>query len=89
MNRAKQGRETKREPVNKEPVTQESVLAKENLNAAWSQVKANDGAAGVDGLNIEASRAYVTEHWREIETAILSLPRIDGQRKRLPEKEKP
>ena len=72
MNRAKQGRETKREPVNKEPVTLESVLAKENLNAAWSQVKANDGAAGVDGLNIEASRAYVAEHWIQIETAILA-----------------
>jgi len=67
-----QGRETKREPVNKEPVTLESVLAKENLNAAWSQVKANDGAAGVDGLNIEASRAYVTEHWIQIERQILA-----------------
>lgn len=61
-----------REPVSKEPVTLESVLAKENLNAAWSQVKTNDGAAGVDGLNIEASRAYVTEHWIQIEAALLA-----------------
>ena len=38
-----------RERVNTEPVTLESVLAKENLNAAWSQVKTNDGAAGGDG----------------------------------------
>jgi RNA-directed DNA polymerase len=72
MNRAKQGGETMREPVSKEPVTLESVLAKENLNAAWSQVKTNDGAAGVDGLNIEASRAYVTEHWIQIEAALLA-----------------
>lgn len=61
-----------REVVNKEAITLESVLAKENLNAAWSQVKANDGAAGVDGLTIEASRAYVTEHWIQIEAALLA-----------------
>ena len=50
--RAQRGRDpmtAMRERVNTEPVTLESVLAKENLNAAWSQVKTNDGAAGGDG----------------------------------------
>jgi RNA-directed DNA polymerase len=61
-----------RETVNTEPVTLEGVLAKENLNAAWSQVKANDGAAGVDGLNVEHSRAHVVAHWPQIEAALLA-----------------
>ena len=61
-----------RETVTMEPVTLESVLAKENLKAAWSQVKANDGAAGVDGLDVEHSSAHIREHWEQIEAALLS-----------------
>jgi group II intron reverse transcriptase/maturase len=61
-----------RETVNTEPVTLEGVLAKENLNAAWLQVKANAGAAGVDGLSVESSRVYITEHWQQIEAALLA-----------------
>lgn len=61
-----------RETVNTEPVTLEGVLAKENLNAAWLQVKANAGAAGVDGLSVESSRVYITEHWQPIEAALLA-----------------
>jgi hypothetical protein len=72
MGRAKNGRETMRETVTMEPVTLESVLAKENLNAAWLQVKANAGAAGVDGWSVERSRVYVTEHWSQIEAALLA-----------------
>jgi RNA-directed DNA polymerase len=61
-----------RETVTMKPVTLEGVLAKENLNAAWSQVKANDGAAGVDGLDIERSQAHIREHWTQIEAALLA-----------------
>ncbi len=72
MSRAKNGSETMRETVTMEPVTLESVLAKENLNAAWAQVKANGGAAGVDGLDIEHSAEYLREHWEPIKAALLA-----------------
>ena len=61
-----------RERVNTEPVTLESVLAKENLNAAWSQVKTNDGAAGVDGWDVERSLPRIRERWTGIEAALLA-----------------
>ncbi len=63
---------TMRETVNTEPVTLESVLAKENLNAAWSQVRANDGAAGVDGWDVERSLERIREGWTKIEAALLA-----------------
>lgn len=61
-----------RETKTMEPVTLESVLAQENLNAAWSQVKANDGAAGVDGWDVEQTEALIREHWPRIEAALLA-----------------
>jgi len=59
-----------RETVKAEPVTLEGVLAKENVNAAWSQVKANDGAAGVDGLDVKQSQSRIREDWTKIEAAL-------------------
>jgi RNA-directed DNA polymerase len=61
-----------RETEDKEPVTLESVLAKENLNAAWQQVKANAGAAGVDGLDVAQSQEQIRAHWTQIEAALLA-----------------
>lgn len=61
-----------RQTVNNGPVTLEGVLAKENLNAAWSRVKANGGAAGVDGLDVERSGERIREHWNRIEAELLS-----------------
>lgn len=61
-----------RETVNTEPVTLESVLVKENINAAWAQVKANAGAAGVDGWDVESSQGHIREQWSRIEAALLA-----------------
>jgi len=72
MNRAKDGSKARRETVDMEPVTLESVLAKKNLNAAWVQVKTNAGAAGVDGRDIECSKAHIRESWNRIEATLLS-----------------
>jgi len=40
-------------------VTLEAVLSKENMRAAWRAVKANQGAPGVDGRNIEETKAHL------------------------------
>ncbi|WP_413663587.1 hypothetical protein ACG1BZ_21360 [Microbulbifer sp. CNSA002] len=31
----------------------EAILSKENINAAWKHVRANKGAAGIDGITVD------------------------------------
>lgn len=42
------------------------MLARENMQRAWRRVKANKGAAGVDGLGIEQTGEYLKQAWPEI-----------------------
>ena len=42
------------------------MLTRENLRQAWKRVKANQGAAGIDGLDIEQTRRYLQSAWPEI-----------------------
>ena len=45
----------------------EQVLSRANLQAAWNHVRANKGAAGIDGVSIDAFPAWVKEgHWKLI-----------------------
>jgi group II intron reverse transcriptase/maturase len=49
----------------------EEVLSDGNLNAAYLAVKANNGAAGVDKMNIERTREHLLQHWETIESKLL------------------
>lgn len=51
--------------------TLETVLAEENMRAAWLVVKANDGAPGVDKMDMEQSARHLREHWESIRTKLL------------------
>jgi len=52
--------------------TLESVLEKDNLRAAWMAVKANRGAPGPDGRDIDDTHAHLKEHWESIEAKLRS-----------------
>ncbi len=53
-------------------VTLEDVLRAENLNEAWARVKANAGAAGVDGRTVDQTAGLLREHKDELLERILS-----------------
>ncbi|MCG9771577.1 group II intron reverse transcriptase/maturase [Pseudoalteromonas piscicida] len=43
----------------------EHVLSNDNLQRAWKQVKANKGAAGVDGMKIDQFIDWEKQHWQQ------------------------
>ena len=47
-------------------------FARENLQRAWKRVKANKGAAGVDGLDIEQTAEHLLTEWAGIRQQLLS-----------------
>jgi group II intron reverse transcriptase/maturase len=49
-----------------------AVLARENLQRAWKRVKANKGAAGVDGLDIDQTAIHLRTAWPMIRDQLLS-----------------
>ena len=72
----------------------ERVLSRANLQRALKQVRSNQGAPGVDGMNVDALPQYLREHWVEIRAQLVEgkyqpkpvrrveIPKPDG-RKRL------
>ena len=52
------------------PLLQQA-LTRENLQQAWERVKANKGAAGVDGLSIEQSAQWMRTNWPTIRSQLL------------------
>jgi len=50
----------------------EAVVERGNMQAAWKRVKANQGAAGVDGMTVDALPAYLREHWPQIKEELLA-----------------
>jgi RNA-directed DNA polymerase len=48
----------------------DKVFAAANLKRAWKQVRANKGAAGVDGVDIESFPDWAKQHWRECQNQL-------------------
>ena len=73
----------------------EAALARQNLQTAWQRVKANKGAAGVDGLDIEATAQMLRTSWLQIRSKLLAghyrpdpvrkvmIPKPDGSQREL------
>lgn len=55
-----------------EAVSLEAVLQEDNRTAAWEAVKANRGAAGVDGMGIRETQAHLEKHWGKIARKLLA-----------------
>jgi RNA-directed DNA polymerase len=73
----------------------EAALTRQNLQAAWKRVKANKGAAGVDGLSIEQTAQLLRQSWSDIRQKLLAgsyrpspvrkvlIPKPDGSQREL------
>ncbi len=73
----------------------EQALTRHNLQAAWKRVKANRGAAGADGLDIEQTGCMLRAQWPSIRQALLAgqyrpwpvrkvmIPKADGSQREL------
>ena len=70
-------------------------LARENMQCAWKRVKANKGAAGVDGLDIAQTKEHLKYAWPEIRRRLMDgtykpqavrrvgIPKPDGSEREL------
>ena len=73
----------------------DDALTRQNLQAAWRKVKANKGAAGVDGLDIEQTAQVIRQCWSDIRQSLLAgqyrpspvrkvmIPKPDGSQREL------
>jgi len=73
----------------------EVILERANLKQALKRVQSNKGAAGVDGMGVEALKPYLQQHWTTLRAQLLSgsyepqpvrrveIPKADGGKRKL------
>src|SRR2546425_378206 len=49
----------------------QAVLAPENMQRAWKQVKPNKGASGIDRISLQDFPAHARVHWPGIRQALI------------------
>ncbi len=60
------GNRTQVETASSRGYTLVDVLRPENLALAWKQVKANQGSAGIDGMEVGDFAAFMQVNWEKI-----------------------
>jgi RNA-directed DNA polymerase len=90
-----EARRTRHDTGNAGQALLEQALARENLQRAWKRVKANKGAAGVDGMDIAQTGRYLTNAWPDIRDQLMAgtyrpspvrrvgIPKPDGSEREL------
>jgi len=73
----------------------ERILLSENMQKAWKQVKANKGAAGIDGMSITEFEEFAKTNWKNIRKELIEdkycpmpvkrveIPKSDGSKRKL------
>ena len=73
----------------------EKVLSSDNMYRAWKQVRANKGAAGVDGMSTKEFPEFARNHWNNIRNHLregsyrpspvkrVEIPKPDGEKRPL------
>jgi RNA-directed DNA polymerase len=54
-----------------DPVTMQTVVSRENMLQAWKQVRANEGAPGMDEITVREFLSYAQAHWEGIKASLL------------------
>lgn len=54
-----------------DPITMEHVIKRDNMLAAWKQVRANKGTPGIDRMTIEEFPKFSHENWKDIKASLL------------------
>ena len=49
----------------------ERVLSRENMQAAWKRVKANQGAPGIDEMSVAKYPSHAREHWESVRESLM------------------
>lgn len=88
-------RPTRQEPEDAGRGLLAQALARENMQRAWKRVKANKGAAGVDGLDIVQTKEHLKHAWPDIRRRLMDgtykaqpvrrvgIPKPDGSEREL------